>query len=249
MRSFLRKARIALTPRNWLLRTRLDNGVLVAGLNRPGWGGRGVYLFGDMLEPELAALSHFVKPGQFFVDIGANTGVFTLKAAKEVGDSGLVIALEPFLEVACQLARNVGLNGFRNCRVRSFCVGRATGQVKFYMNKNMPNSFSLVEEPGADSFSVLCVSLDDLCAWEGLTQLDYLKIDAEGAESMILEGGAEAIAKFLPVIQVEVNRQSSALPYGYHRFSVPGSPNNLFIPSRRADAIQTAKRLGWNEYC
>jgi FkbM family methyltransferase len=245
----LRKVRIALTPRNWLLRTRLNNGVLVAGLNRPGWGGRGVYLFGDTLEPELAALRHFVKPGYVFVDIGANTGVFTLKAAKEVGDSGLVIAVEPFLDVACQLSQNIHLNWFRNCRVRILCVGRATGQREFYMNGRKPNSFSLVRESGADSFSVLCVSLNDLCVWEGLTRLDYLKIDAEGAEEMILEGGAEAIVNFLPIIQVEVNKQCSALPQGYRRFSVPGSPNNLFIPSRRRDAMQMAKTHGWTERC
>lgn len=244
---FLRKVRVAVTPRTWLLRTRLVNGALVAGYNRAGWGGRGIYIFRDEIEPELASLGHFLKPGFVFIDIGANVGAFSMKAAKEVGDSGLVIAVEPFMESARQLFRNVNMNRFRNCRVRNFCVGRTTGEMKFYLNKDKPIWFSLAPESGADSISVLSVSLNDLCTWEGIQRLDYLKIDAEGAEDMILEGGAEAIARFRPIIQVEVTLTRSNLPQGYRRFSVTKGPNNVFIPSERVDAIATLKTLGWAE--
>lgn len=244
---FYRKVRVVVTPRNWVLRTRLENGALVTGYNRAGWGGRGIYIYRDALEPELAALNRFVKPGFVFVDIGANVGAFTLKAAKEVGDSGIVIAMEPFIESARQLTRNIKLNRYRNCRVRMFCAGQKTGQTKFWLHQNKPTAFSLIQDPAADSISVLSVSLDDLCAWEGITRLDYLKIDVEGAEDMILEGGAPAIARFRPVIQVEVTKTRCKLPAGYIRFSVPRSMNNVFIPSERADAIENARALGWTE--
>ena len=147
---FLRKLRLAVTPRNWLLRTRLANGSVVAGYNRAGWGGRGIYIFRDALEPELASLDRFLKPGFVFVDIGANVGVFTVKAAKEVGDSGTVIALEPFIESARQLSRNIKMNRYHNCRVRLLCAGQKTGETKFYLNKDKPNSFSLIQNSGAD---------------------------------------------------------------------------------------------------
>jgi len=244
---FFRKVRVALTPRNWLLRTQLENGALVTGYNRAGWGGRGVYIFRDALEPELASLSRFLKRGDVFVDIGANVGVFTVKAAKEVGDSGLVIAIEPFVESARQLFRNITLNRFRNCRVRNFCVGQKTGEVKFFLNRGKPNSFSLVQDSSANSISVLSVSLDDLCAWEKIARLDYLKIDAEGAEDMILDGGAASIERFRPIIQVEVTRTRSHLPLGYRRFSMPKALNNVFIPCERLDAIEAATTLGWIE--
>lgn len=244
---FLRKIRVAVTPRNWLLRTRLENGALVAGYNRAGWGGRGIYIFRDALEPELASLSRFLKRGHVFVDIGANVGVFAVKAAKEVGDSGIVIAIEPFIESARQLSQNIAMNRFRNCRVRNFCVGQTTGQLKFFLNQDKPNSFSLTQNSDAESISVLGVSLDDLCAWEHITRLDYLKIDAEGAEDMILEGGAASIKRFRPIIQVEVTKSRSNLPHAYRRFSVPNGVNNVFIPSERLDAIETARLLGWSE--
>ncbi len=244
---FLRKLRVALTPRSARLRTKLQNGALVEGYNRAGYGGRGVYVFGDSLEPELCYLQHFLTPGSVFVDVGANVGVFTVKAAKEVGSSGLVVAIEPFVETAFQLSNNVRANGYRNVRVRNFCIGRETQHARLHLNKGKPNSFSLIPGGAVESISVMCVSLDDLCRWEKLERLDYLKIDAEGAEAAVLEGGQETLRRFRPIVQVEVTICDSSLDRNYSRFAVPGSMNNLFIPAENAKAIAAATELGWVE--
>jgi FkbM family methyltransferase len=241
----MRKVRVALTPPSTLLRTRLSNGAIVAGYNRPGHGGRGIYIYGDSLEPELSALGRFLRPGFVFVDIGANVGVYSMKAAKEVGPGGLVLAIEPFMDSARQLFRNAQTNRFHNVRVRNFCVGRATEPAELYLNGGKPNSFSLLSDGAADSVSVLSVSLDDLCRWEGLTRLDYLKIDAEGAEQMILAGGMESIRRFRPIIQVEIAISNSETPDHYLRFSAPGQLNNVFIPKENRDALHAARSLGW----
>ena len=97
------------------------------------------------------------------------------------------------------------------------------------------------------SLSVLCVSLTDLCKWEAIDRLDYLKIDAEGAEDMILEGGVEIIERFRPIIQVEIIKTSSSLPSGYRRFSSSVGINNLLIPSERDEAIEAAMAAGWTD--
>jgi FkbM family methyltransferase len=248
---FLRKVRVALTPRSALLRTRLQNGAIVEGYNRAGYGGRGIYVFGEALEPELYNLQCFLGPGNVFVDVGANVGVFTVKAAKEVGDGGLVIAIEPFIESVFRLSQNVRANGYTNVRVRNFCIGQNTEHARLYLNRGRPNHFSLVPNSGgnADSVSVLSVSLDDLCRWENLKRLDYLKIDAEGAEAAILEGGQDAIRRFRPIVQVEVTicKSSMGLGLDYRRFAVPNSMNNLFIPAENTKALETATKLGWAE--
>jgi len=62
---------------------------------------------------------------------------------------------------------------------------------------------------------------------------------------MILKGGADAIARFRPIIQVEVTKTSVNLPPGYKRFSVAQEFNHVFIPSERVLAIKTAEKLGW----
>jgi FkbM family methyltransferase len=252
---FLKKVRVALTPRSALLRTRLQNGAIVEGYNRAGYGGRGVYVFGDALEPELFSLQHFLGPGKVFGDIGANVGVFSVKAAKEVGDSGLVIAIEPFIESAFRLSSNVRTNGYSNVRVRNFCIGRNTEHARLHLNQGKPNSFSLLPssngngnaETKTESISVLSVSLDDLCRWENLERLDYLKIDAEGAEADILAGGPETIRRFRPIVQVETTicKSSMGLGLNYHRFAAPNSINNIFIPAENKRAVETATNLGW----
>jgi FkbM family methyltransferase len=243
----LRKARIALTPSSSLLWSQLENGSVVAGYNREGHGGRGVYLHRDWIEPELAALQHFLKPGFVFVDIGANVGVYTLKAAREVGESGVVISAEAFIETACRLQNNIRANRYRNVRVRNVCVGGETKPTLLYLNNGKPNSYGLLQTNHAESVSVMSVSLDDLCRWEGLTRLDYLKIDAEGAESAILLGGAGVLARFRPIIQVETTKNKSKLPDGYRRFHAHGSPNDVFLPHEADGAIAQAVALQWDE--
>jgi FkbM family methyltransferase len=247
MAHILKKLRVALTPRSSLLWTELDNGTTIAGYNRPGFGGRGVYIYGDSLEPELSSLQYFLKPDFVVIDVGANVGVYTLKAAREIGPSGLVIAVEPFLETAYQLSNNIRANGYRNIRIRNLCISQKTEEAQLYLNRGAPNSFGLFPEDEADSISVLAVSLDDLCRWEGLKRLDYLKIDAEGGEQLVLAGAAESISLFRPIIQLEITKGNTLVPEEYRKFSAPGSPNVVLIPAENEEAIGTATTLGWIE--
>src|SRR5690242_20133185 len=116
MREFLRKVRIALTPHGMRLRCVLSDGVIVEGRNAAGWGGRGIYLWRDDIEPEFKHFTSLIDPGAVVVDIGANTGIYSLRAAARVGPTGVVVAVEPFPEMAADLHRNVMLNRFVNVR-------------------------------------------------------------------------------------------------------------------------------------
>ena len=73
--------RVALTPRNRLLKAKLSNGAVVYGANRPGFGGRAVYLYRDAVEPEFEHLEGCLDVTGVFFDIGANTGKYAIKAA------------------------------------------------------------------------------------------------------------------------------------------------------------------------
>ena len=168
-----------------------------------------------------------------------------MKAAKAVGPEGLVLSVEPFIGVAHQISRNIALNGFRNVRLRNLCASGETTESKFYMNRGHPNSFSLHQEDNADFLSVLCVTLDDLVKWEKLERLDYLKIDAEGAEAQILAGAVETIKRFQPIIQVEIVIAQSGPAGDYLRFAAGQSANRVYIPASNTAALQTARSLGW----
>jgi FkbM family methyltransferase len=249
MRTLLRKIRVAVTPRSCLLKAVLANGAVVYGKNRAGYGGRGIYIFRDALEPEFEHLEDFLDAEGVFVDVGANTGIYSIKAAKHFNQKGVVLAIEPFPDVLATLYHSVKANGFQNVRLRNLCVGEKTEPAILWLNAGQPNSFSLFQrDRQASRLSSLKVALDDLFEWEALRRLDYLKIDAEGAEQMILAGAANIITKHRPIIQAEVVLKdvSFSLP-DYSAFAAPGSPNRLFIPNE-SPRIGRPAELGWQRH-
>lgn len=65
-------------------------------------------------EPEtVAVLQQVLRPGDTYVDIGANEGYFCVTAARKVGPAGRVVAIEPQARLAAVLRRNFDLNGIR----------------------------------------------------------------------------------------------------------------------------------------
>lgn len=249
MKLLIRKARVALTPRDWLLRTRLSNGALVFGKNRSGYGGRGVYIFRDAVEPELLRLQELLEPAGVFVDVGANTGIYTLKAAKHLDQKGgIVIAIEPFPEVLASLSYSVRANGFRNVRLRNFCAGEVTAAATLWQNFKKPNSFGLEKRDAkADAWSTLMIALDDLFEWEGLKRLDYLKIDAEGSEPRVLAGAKRTITNYRPIIQMEISVEDLGFSFdSYKVFRAPNSPNRVYIPDEHAK-VGLPSEFGWAE--
>lgn len=239
--SFVRKVRIALTPSFCWLTTRLESGVLISGKNKPGFGSRGAYLWREDYEPELRHLGRFLPTNGVLIDIGANSGIYSMQAAKIAGEGGAVIAVEPSPLMIGTLWRNIEINRFNNVRIRQFCVSDSIGEIRFWMNHNLPNSFSLTRfDEKSRCFSALAVTVDHLVEWEALKRLDYIKIDAEGAEPAILRGAASAISRFRPVIQVEDTLASAACPQDYRLFRLGDSPNLLYVPAEHPGA-------GWLE--
>jgi FkbM family methyltransferase len=243
-----KQARIALTPRNRLLKARLSNGAVVFGTNRPGFGGRGVYLYGDAVEPEFEHLDLFLGATGVFVDIGANTGKYAIKAATHYGDDGVVIAIEPFLDVLATVNRSVRVNKLRNVRLRNVSLGERTAEATLWMNGGKPHDFSLVQmDEGAQSVSTLTVSLDDLFRWEGLDRLDYLKVDAVGSEDEVLRGGQQTIDTYRPIIQLQATLTDvSFLRPDYSGFRAPRSSVKFYMPKEHPK-IDIPRQLGWAE--
>jgi FkbM family methyltransferase len=243
-----RQLRVALTPRGSLLKARLANGAVVYGINRPGFGGRGVYIYRDAIEPEFEHLDKFLGESGVFVDIGASTGKYAIKAAQHYRGTGAVLAIEPFTSVLATVERSVLANGLRNVRLRNVCMGETTEALPFFMNGDMPHDFSLNQlDAEAASYSVLTVTLDDLFEWEGLDRLDFLKLDAMGSEEAVLRGGKATITKYRPIIQLQasINADVAVGLEGYSAFRASvHSPVKFYIPDEHERAGVPAQ-LGW----
>jgi FkbM family methyltransferase len=248
LKHLIKKIRIALTPHFMDLKTTLSNGAIVLGKNRKGYGGRGVFIYGDAIEPELMHLDKFLEKDDLFIDIGASSGIYTVKAAKHVGNSGLVISIEPFPEVFNTLYKNIIRNNFTNVRLRNLVVTDKTVEKTLWMNSNSPNTFSIVSKrENSEGMSILGVSLDDLVKWENINRVDYIKIDAEGAEEAILSGATEIINKFRPIVQLEIIVNNVEVTFdSYKIFKAPDSLNIILIPEENSKT-KVAKELGWKQ--
>ncbi len=154
-----------------------------------------------------------VPVGGTFVDVGAHIGWYSLNAAKIVGPGGRVIAIEPDHETLRKLRDNIRASGDEAIItvVPVACYDSET-TLPFYSapaSNTGESSLSLAaasqEGPVAASYPVRARRLDDILTELGVTRVDALKIDVEGAEVHVLKGAAETLDRFRPEISVEVD--------------------------------------------
>ncbi len=245
-----RMARMALTPGSTLKR-KIGNNVWVTGENREGHGIRAVYLHGESCEGGLTLLKEFLSPGETFLDIGANIGIYTVLGGEIVGRNGCVIAIEPFVKTAARLQENVLINGLDQVKVRVSAMGTEPGHAKLHMNLDRPVSFSLVDSgKGQGAVDVPIDSIDDLVSREGIAQVHFIKMDVEGFEHEVLKGGFKTIQRDKPIIQFECYDDSKfedvLAGYRYYRFlDVAGNPHdvNVLALHESSPKLATADRL------
>jgi FkbM family methyltransferase len=170
-------------------------------------------------KPTLALFCHFVERlGGTVLDIGANTGLFSLLAA--AAHPGVKIcAFEPLGSVFGMLEENLALNPKLAARIAASCKGFSEqgGQAVFYETINahgfVPTS-STLERSRADyegTYREHVVELITLHEWDRIYQgepITVVKIDVEGHEHAVLQGGRSVIAKHRPLMIVEMLAQS-----------------------------------------
>jgi FkbM family methyltransferase len=126
-----------------------------------------------------------LKPGDVFVDIGANCGLFVVFAARKVGPRGRVIAIEPLPPMLARLKFNAAANGFANVSVFETAVGEAAGKATIHVSSSQFGHASLVGTEGAE-LTVPVTPLLSIIETAGVQRIDALKIDIEGYEDRAL---------------------------------------------------------------
>jgi len=164
------------------------------------WSGRG------SLEKRLFV--QLVGAGQVICDIGANRGQFTLLFSELTGPKGEVHAFEPgpatfgLLEKA--LARQA------NCRLNNVALGESRGSAVLCQPGTDDGQASLrphaagswSNAPTVEQHEIRMTTLDNYAL--SLDRLDFIKCDVEGAEMLVLRGARATLARFAPVLFLEV---------------------------------------------
>jgi FkbM family methyltransferase len=171
-----------------------------------------IYRRGYLDEGLATILIEYLKPGDIFIDAGANIGYYTLLASTIVGKYGSVHSFEPtpssfdVLKVNCANRNNVVLNKcavFSEETVLSF---NDYGPKDSTRNSFVAARFSekkALEQLKPKKISVPAISLDKYVAKKNIVP-NFIKIDVESAEYFVLKGLSQTIKDYRPIITIEV---------------------------------------------
>jgi FkbM family methyltransferase len=160
--------------------------------------GRGLYRRG-VHEPGLTKLvldTFSNAPGGHFLDVGANIGYFSCLFGKLAGPAGKVVAIEPEPHNRKLLEINLRNNGLTNVTVHGCAVGAKDGMATLGIYKGANRGrHSLVDaENFGRSIEVPVRTLDDLAREADVKSWAMVKVDVEGYEPFVFEGGRETLS-------------------------------------------------------
>jgi FkbM family methyltransferase len=170
-----------------------------------------LYVCGSFEPNEFAFLDGALKPGMIFVDVGANDGYYTLFAARKVGPSGRVVAVEPSSRERAHLRRNLDRNAIANVTVVPAALGAtaATAELKLadglHAGHNTLGDFAHNDVVAVGTERVQVETLDTVASRLGLSRIDVMKIDVEGAEASVIAGARGVLMSMRPLLLLEVD--------------------------------------------
>lgn len=159
---------------------------------------------------DMALVLHALRPGDLFADVGANIGSYTVLAAGAAGATCL--SFEPHPATFAHLLDNVRLNDLGPLvTARNIALGASSASLSFTAGLDTVNHVLAEGEVVSDTIHVPVEPLDSVLAGAALT---VMKIDVEGFETEVLNGGSEAFqSSSLIAVIMELN--GSGLRYGY----------------------------------
>jgi len=147
-----------------------------------------------------------LRPGMTVLDVGANVGIYSMLAASLVGPTGRVLSFEPNSENCRLILLGAAKNGFSNVEVLPMALSDKTGHAFFttHIGSNggfSPNAESVLADPGC--VVVPTARLDDVVR----QNVDFIKIDVEGAEGLVVGGAHALIDRCRPTITSEFSME------------------------------------------
>ncbi len=168
-----------------------------------GSGTHGCWL-GTYESDKQQALRQFVKTGMTVFDIGANAGFYTLAVSRLVGAQGRVWAFEPSAENAEYLLKHIRLNRLHNVNLIQAAVSNKNGMTGFQTTDC--HATGHITDTG--QYRVPAVSLDGLIAENVLPVPDLIKMDVEGAESLVLDGAGTLLGRNKTILFIALHGEN-----------------------------------------
>jgi FkbM family methyltransferase len=164
---------------------------------------------GEFENDEGLFLNKFLKRGDQFIDIGANSGLFTIFAAKRVGEEGKAFAFEPTDTTYAKLCANIALNKFSNVSAYQLAISSKNEELEFYTLSEGFDAWNSLAKPIIKKeykvLNVKAIQIDSLGDFGiSLDDIALVKIDVEGWELKALKGGENCLSnEKSPTLMIE----------------------------------------------
>jgi len=174
---------------------------------------------GEFETSEMRFVERFLKDGMTVLDIGAHHGLYTLLASRIVGENGKVIAFEPSPRERRRLERHLRLNRCRNVHVESVALDQSPGESDLFLVEGSEDYCNSLRAPAVTAATtkvkVKVTTLDEYLSRGPVSNVDFIKLDVEGAELGVLKGAKRVLTTLpRPVFLIEVY-DIRTLPWGY----------------------------------
>jgi FkbM family methyltransferase len=179
-----------------------------------------IFSFSEELSEQLL-LKRCVHSGMVAFDVGANLGNYSILLSQLVGIDGKVYTFEPTSTIFSALESRIEAENCQNVSIFRQAVFSENTQIEFH---RFPDEYSVWNSIGIPDMDVPnhpgnkvpiigteivdTIMLDSFCQAHQIEQIDYLKIDVEGAEIHVLNGAQELLQKqSIRLIQFEISQK------------------------------------------
>ena len=149
---------------------------------------RTIFCTGEWEPRETALIADLLKPGDVFIDVGANIGYFTVLASRLVGATGKVIAIEANPRTFKRLEANVALNRCANVDLCHVAAGEVLGFATMFERE--PGNAGGDQVNFAAAAAIASIKVERIDRLVGKQPVRLIKLDVEGAEAKALRGAS-----------------------------------------------------------
>ncbi len=172
------------------------------------WGGEYSFHIVDVLfeimYQDVYGIRSLPSRTRLALDIGSHVGIATVMVAKSI-PGVVVLAFEPVGENYRLLVENIELNGIENAIAFNFGFHSETGSARLAIDNRNPGAYHL-EQNGDAGVHVNLLAFDEVLKIIGDEQVDFIKMDCEGAEYTILGSMSQAESHRIQSISLEAHR-------------------------------------------